>query len=168
MNIKTIVLPLVLIGISILGYSQILDHQAISSLGGSVSGSLPASYTAGGNVITTASSQSIVITQGFEQPLPADFPVGIAGKQPDGMTIRVWPNPVSDLVTIQVSYDKPLNFNITLYNQSGQAVRTTKAKNQANTSVTSLDLSLLPPGTYIMNLSSEDGNMNSTYKVVKK
>ena len=168
MNIKTIVLPLALSWLSVLSYGQILDHQSISSLGGSVSGSLQASFTAGGNVITTASSQSIVITQGFEQPLPADFPVGIASRQPDGMTVRVWPNPVSKLVNIQVSYDKPLNLNITLYNQSGQAVRTTKAENQANTSVTALDLSLLPPGTYILNLSSEDGNMNKLFKVVKK
>jgi hypothetical protein len=74
--------------------------------------------------------------------------------------IRVYPNPLKNMVTI----DTNLNIdNITIFNQLGQNVMQVKGENIINKKV---DLTTLTTGLYFMNISAED--KTQSIKIIKE
>lgn len=71
-------------------------------------------------------------------------------------TFKVYPNPTNGIVTIQS--DSEIE-NITIYNQIGQLISTTKKSD--------IDISALPAGIYMMQIKFENG-FTATQKVIKK
>jgi len=73
--------------------------------------------------------------------------------------LRYYPNPVTDVITLE--YNKTIS-SITVYNLLGQKVIT----KEPNISNTQLNMSSLPAGSYIIRISS--GNEYGTIKIIKK
>lgn len=74
--------------------------------------------------------------------------------------IRTYPNPVVDKVFFNLGSNEEAN--ITLYNVIGSKVATAKLTKDAN----SMDLSLLPAGTYVWQFADANGNVIKTDKLI--
>jgi hypothetical protein len=85
-------------------------------------------------------------------------PVSIASITNDG-TLKVYPNPVIDVLNLTSSHEIGL---VTLYNLTGQMV---KLEN-VNTSTAQINFAGLPKGLYILKVQSSFEV--STYKVILK
>ncbi len=166
---KTIFLFINILLLSIPSFSQSIDHQVIGSTGNyKDAGPVKASSTTGETVIGTLGTSTLVVTQGFQQPLPSDFQVGISNKVPEGIKINVYPNPTMDKVTLEFSLTVSFNIVIKIYNESGQLVYSKNELNIQNHSKQELDFSKLPTGYYFIQVRSTDGKLNQGYKVQKK
>lgn len=101
------------------GFSQVqLERQVIGSAGTSASqGNLQLEYTVGEAVVTTESSGSIILTQGFNQP--GDISIGF--EAPDyGLSINAFPNPTSTSLRLEVEKRAEETFDVVVYNELGQ------------------------------------------------
>ena len=77
----------------------------------------------------------------------------------DDSRISIYPNPVSDILTIQGDLDL---FKIELYNTVGRLVRSV----QANHNIHNMEVSSLPAGVYILKIINRDSNQMKTQKLV--
>jgi hypothetical protein len=147
----------------------VLDHQVISSAGNYMDGGLiKASQTTGEAVVGTFVTSNLIITQGFEQPLPTDIPVGIKNTQPEGTKISIYPNPTMDKVTLEFFLTTSIRIVIDTYNETGQLVYQSDVLNIQNNSKQELEFSGFPAGSYFVQIRSTDSKLNQVYKVEKK
>ncbi len=79
--------------------------------------------------------------------------------------LKLFPNPASDEATIQFNFNETLDLNVRVFNNLGQVVIESEVKEmQAGT--TQLDLSNLPSGMYMVQIT--DGENNYTEKLTVK
>ena len=151
-------------------FSQvILDHQVISSTGSyNNTGSINASSTTGEVVVGTSITANLVVTQGFQQPLPTDIIIGMKNVEPEGIKINVYPNPTMDMVTVEFSLSVAIKIVIDTYNEAGQLIFAGNELNVENHSKQQLDFSRLSAGDYFIHIKSTDGTINQCYKVLKR
>ncbi len=71
---------------------------------------------------------------------------------------NIYPNPSSNAVNINVSIVKPVEFNISILNQLGQIVLTTKENLQTGNNIISLEVSQLEMGFYTVLINSSDNS----------
>lgn len=128
--------------------AQSIERQVIASGGGSFSGSVLVDWTIGETVVATATTGSVILTQGFQQPPSASLNT----KTPDAAGIKAWPNPSPGMVTL--SWEQmPGDAAIQLYNATGALVYSGnwRAGEQLN-----LDLGAYMPGVYSLRMVSGD------------
>lgn len=128
--------------------AQSTERQVVASGGGSFSGSVLVDWTIGETVVATATTGSVILTQGFQQPLSASLNT----KTPDAAGIKAWPNPSPGMVTL--SWDQmPGDAAVQLYNATGALVYSGnwRAGEQLN-----LDLRTYMPGVYSLRMVSGD------------
>lgn len=77
--------------------------------------------------------------------------------------IQISPNPFNDILNIQLS-DLRANYELTILNTKGQVVLRSNLLAQGKTTI---DLSHLTDGLYMISLLNNHTNTNSTYRVVK-
>ncbi len=156
----------ILVGLSVLlfllsrgspAFSQTVTPQVVASCGADTYiGSTQLSYTVGEPVIQTLSIGTNYITQGFQQP---DYGVivGVADIQLPS-DIRVFPNPTTDQVTVQVGNQE---FTAEVYSTSGQIV----VQAQKCSGSTQISLRDLPSATYFLVLTGTKRYSISLIKV---
>jgi len=86
--------------------------------------------------------------------LPTTFlPNGISEKQqsPDAVGISLYPNPASDVVSINIANRKSENYTLTIYDISGRIIHTEKVKQLQ----TQINTSKLSNGMYMLEIKSE-------------
>ena len=89
---------------------------------------------------------------------------------PDGISssiykqIDVFPNPSTGVFNISSKTTAIENFNIKVYNLVGEVVYN---ENTTNTTNTSIDLSQLPVGTYVLNIETSNGTYREKISLVK-
>ncbi|HMH32747.1 MAG TPA: T9SS type A sorting domain-containing protein [Puia sp.] len=71
-------------------------------------------------------------------------------------TLRVFPNPASNFVSVTLSSDMTADLTIRLINQSGQVLHEKKLSHAAGTTV-SIPVQNFPQGNYILQMSGADG-----------
>lgn len=76
-------------------------------------------------------------------------------------SLAVFPNPATDQITI-AGLDANKQFNANLIDLSGRTVLTQLVSNGAST----IDVSALAPGVYVLNVSDEDGTRSGVQKIV--
>ncbi len=82
--------------------------------------------------------------------------------------VKAYPNPVQDVLNINVSVDKPTTLLLTVTNLYGQKVYTSRAQSNTTTANYSVPMSNQPAGVYIYHISNEDGTTLRTGKVIKQ
>ena len=146
-------------------YSQQLDRQVLVPVAGLASGgSVNYSQTVGETAIVIVSCTDFLLTQGFQQPGIKVSPE----KQPAGSGVKVYPNPVSDYLTIELFGNESRTFRIDIINISGTVVFTDKKvftdqfwfKEPYN-------IEKLIIGLYLVRIMSEDDIIYQTFKIEK-
>jgi hypothetical protein len=143
---------------SIIAVGQPLE--VISSAGDYFdNGSGSISFTIGECLISTENSATLILTQGFQQPIVVVEPNSI-NKALD-FNISVFPNPVQEHVILKVEVSNGLHY--LLYDIKGALIE----RNQLHSAETEIDFSQLGPSTYILKIF-KNTEAARTFKIIKK
>jgi len=160
----------VLILLSLLGctsfvYSQQLSHQVLVPLAGvTTTGSLSYSQTIGETAIEIFESDDCVFTQGFQQPC-IKF---TKENPPPGVGVKVYPNPVSDYVNVELFGDVSRSIRVEIINISGTIIYTeTITFTEKYWFVRQIPAEKLSNGFYFVRIVSSDGIVNKIFKIDK-
>lgn len=144
--------------------AQNLDTKVIASSGESFEGnSMQIDWTLGEVAITTIGNSSGQITQGFHQPsytftnineLPSDL-----GK------IKVYPNPSSDRIEMELDFDVNRTVKIQLMDMNRRLILEKKANGNHISEV--FNIATLPPANYLINFIIDSNQYLQTTKIQK-
>lgn len=146
-------------------YSQGLSNQVIVPVAGlQTSSKVHYSQTVGEAAVEVIGSSEYVFTQGFQQP-------GIKivkENPPPGNGVKVYPNPVFDLVNIEMFGNVTRTFLIDFISISGTIIRSEKFEFKDQYwfcqpfSVTDYSR-----GLFLIRIKSTDGSINRVFKIEK-
>jgi hypothetical protein len=140
--------------------NYICAQEVISSSGSSFQNSTnQLSWTIGEPVIETFSAGQSVITQGFQQSKLTVTAIDQITENLYGL--KVYPNPVSSELTIEVSDVK--KFNLSLFDLNGKLL----IQKEVEKSVETVDMLNFIPGSYFLTVCSGSGKHLQTFKVIK-
>lgn len=146
-------------------FSQQLSHQVLVPVAGLASGgSINYSQTVGETAIVIFTCTEFLFTQGFQQPGIKISPE----KPPQGSGVKVYPNPVTDFLTIELFGNETRTFRIEIINMRGTIVITDKKElNDQFWIKEPYNVGNLIKGLYLVRIMSEDGIINQTFKIEK-
>lgn len=161
---KTIVCIIALL--PMLAIAQSLERQVIGSAGDYSTGAgISLSSTVGEAVIETATSGSIILTQGFQQP--DGDPVGIEIPE-TGLSITAFPNPTGGAIVIEFESLQSEYVYLTVVNMLGQQVinplshHATEGKTYLE-----IDLTKQAAANYFLKLSNKEADWVKTIQIQK-
>ena len=79
--------------------------------------------------------------------------------------VRVFPNPTSDYIRIDMNLDRPQQVNVYLTDVSGKLLTMTDRSNFLNGTI-EVDVQSIPAGTYFLNITSPDGMRTEKISIV--
>jgi hypothetical protein len=146
-------------------FSQHLSHQVIVSAAGVIStGVINYSQTIGETAVQIIENSDIVFTEGFQQPgikISSESP-------PPGNGVKVYPNPVTDYVNIELFGEVARTFKIDLINLTGTIVRTEKLVFPGQFwHIQQVSVEKLGRGLYFVKIVSDDGLISRIFKIEK-
>jgi hypothetical protein len=142
-----------------------LSLQVLVPLAGLYSdGSISYSQTIGETAVEIISCSDYIFTQGFQQPL-----VKVSSEtRPEGNGIKIYPNPVTDFVTIELYGESAKTFRIDFINLAGRVVRSSRVEFSDNFWFKEpQNIKDLISGFYLIRIKSEDGMISRTFKIEK-
>ncbi len=155
-------------------FAQVLERQVIGSLGSyNAAGSLQVSSTVGEAVTPTYTQATLVVTQGFQQPVSTKTDIdsfsvtGVPGIMPDGDVITAYPNPAMDQVVLDIRLNGKQDLGITVYNALGQQMADGLQLQVSGPALQALHFHAYAAGTYFIVIRSTDGKLNHSIKVQK-
>ncbi len=122
------------------------------------------SYTIGEVVIPTLSSANYVFTQGFHQPEQTRI-VSVGDPDLTDWNILVFPNPVSEDLTVRYSPDKGSMLSATVVDLIGRVILTDQPMFDPNGTV--LDCRLWQPGVYFVILTDPVSRATAMTRVIR-
>jgi hypothetical protein len=145
--------------------SQQLSHQVLVPVAGVVfNQSVSYSQTIGETAVEIVSCSGFVFTQGFQQPgikLSSERP-------PAGNGVKVYPNPATDVVKVELFGEISRAFRIELVNISGTIISSEKISFSGDFwHIRELPVKELVKGFYFVRVLSEDGIINRVFKIEK-
>ena len=128
-----------------------LQKGVISSTAGSASNSTTnAGVTAGQPVIGTVSNSQMIANMGFWTPGTASA-AGVATAVNMQLAVNIYPNPVSDVATANITLASASNLDVELFDVNGIEVKSVFTGNSRNgVRSFNIDLSGLASGSYIL------------------
>ena len=146
-------------------FSQSISHQVIVPVAGlQTSGNVHYSHTVGEVAVEVFSSPDLNLTQGFQQPgirLTKENP-------PPGNGVKVYPNPVTDFVTLEIFGTGTRTFHIEFYSISGTILRTDKFEFiDQYWFCQQFSVENISKGLFFIRIISTDGLINRTFKIEK-
>ena len=146
-------------------FSQQLSHQVLVPVAGVASdGTLNYSQTIGETVVEIVSGSDYIFTQGFQQP-------GIKlseEKAPPGNGVKVYPNPATDYVRIELFGEVARSFLIEIMNITGTTIRSKRLVFPTQYwNIEELPVHEMMNGIYFIRITSEDRLINRTFKIEK-
>jgi hypothetical protein len=159
------ILGLFIVVVSANSYSQQLSHQVLVPLAGIASDkNLNYTQTVGETAVEILECSDYVFTQGFQQPgikLSVETP-------PPGTGVKVYPNPATDIVTIELFGEKARTFKIEFLDITGTVViNARKVFNEQYWQKEQIDIVNLIRGFYLVRITSEDKIVNRSFKIEK-
>ncbi len=164
LKVPGIVMPLIMASWTSV-FSQQLSHQVLVPLAGIVSDSkVNFSQTVGETAVEIVGCYDFIFTQGFQQP-------GIKfsqGEQPKGTGVKVYPNPVTDYVTVELFGESARDLIIEFIDITGTVIFTDKkAFNSQYWLKEQYNINTFIRGFYLVRVSTDDGFLNRTVKIEK-
>lgn len=147
--------------------AQSISNQVIGTTGNfSFASGVSLSATAGETFIETFSSGNNILTQGFQQP--NDNGVGIIELKENNFSVKIFPNPTSDFLTIQYHSDNREEFSVSLYDLLGRKLNLIKNQIQnGNEFSISFQLKQLPSACYFLTIENVNGETKKTFPIIK-
>lgn len=152
------------------GYSQVSLSQSVISSTGSFYSTSNAnySYTAGEIAVATQSSSSIVLTQGFHQPLASTTTTVIPQYTDGNFSVNVFPNPTLGSFSIEIVTEEETDLTIVVVDILGKLCGKVNQVNQfEGRSIYKCELNRFSSGIYFVKVSSKDDKYNKTIRVQK-
>ena len=145
--------------------SQGLSHQVIVPVGAvQCTPAIHYSQTIGEAAVEVFSGPDMILTQGFQQPgikLKTEVP-------PSGNGVKVYPNPVSDFVNIELFGTGKRIFVIDFFSIAGTIIRTEKIEFSDNYWLCQpFCVENYSKGLFFIRIISTDGVFNRTFKIEK-
>ena len=155
---KTILLLL----LTISGYSQRLHHQMFSSQGGTSRAyeGITVRQTIGQQSVTGTKNGNVIVQQGFQQSF---WHKHVATNTP-GLSIATYPNPFESVINFQFSELIESVVQISVFDVQGRLVFSTTLP--LTTTLLTIDLPVLSHGEYLVRLSGN--KINYFTKIIKK
>jgi len=144
--------------------SQSLTPEAIFSASGNLSNNYAQiSWTLGDTQTKTYSIDNLIITQGFLQSSLAITNV-ISLADNEKINLKVFPNPVSDILNIKYTAEKETKVSFYLYNLQGSLLfsKEVDAMNYTET----ISFNRFESGTYLLKAVSADKSYVKTFKIL--
>lgn len=149
-------------------FTQSLSPTVIASSGEYFSsGGLTVSWTLGELAVETLATGSIILTQGFQQPLE------IAG--PDAMDenqmvweIKSYPNPVKDKLTLAVKFEVEVDLTYEIFDLTGKKVWISQQRNMPAKYDFTIDMTFFQKGMYLLKVCSDDQRIHTIIKILKQ
>lgn len=140
------------------------DLKIISSAGGSTElGSLTLDWTVGEIATLSIQSASNLITQGFHQPVLKV--TAIEELESAIGEIKVYPNPTSDFLQMELEFHRIRSVRIDMYDTGGRNVRSAEATGRLISQ--SIQTHGLPAGNYILHFLIDGNQYRKTLKIQK-
>jgi len=140
----------------------ILQAQEVVTTSGSYGSSASAkvTWTIGEPVTETLTGTNSILTQGFNQ---GDLIITVI-KDPElpGLTVKAWPNPVSDHLTISVDDANLDNLNYILFDIGGKVIRQNKLKGVQS----EIPMGNLAPSSYFLKIYQNNTEI-AIFKIIK-
>ena len=157
---------LILFTIFILGLVQttgLQAQEAIPASGSIASGSGGSvSYTIGQLFFNTGTGINGSVAEGVQQPYEISVMVGIEEADGINLTCRAFPNPVTDLLILEVEFLDNEKYFFQLYDMWGRLL-----VNKNLTDIrTTIPMQDLPPTTYFLNVTVNQ-KVVKTFKIIK-
>jgi hypothetical protein len=166
MNIRCIITATVLSLMCSYSGAQIISRALTSVTGGSSeAGGYYLSWSVGEAVDSTIFGNMRFLTQGFQQPSL----INLDNSDPDDPfdAVDVFPNPVSDLLTVSFRIRELNNYYVNVYDVTGRLLISKKYKNLTS-SDKYLDFSYFNKGLYLVHVfSSSIRKMDRVFKIEK-
>ena len=163
---KQLVFLLIICTAVLLQAQPSLSPQVISSSGDYLdNGTISISYTLGELAIATLEAGSLVLTQGFQQPLQ----IGTFTRETPDMNwqVKAWPNPVLKELNLQISSEIQKDLFIETFDLSGRLHLSQKIETPISSEPYTLDFSGLDLGVYFVKIRTADYSMLEIVKIQK-
>jgi hypothetical protein len=143
-------------------YGQSLEQYVIGSAGNfnSTSSGTSLSWTIGEPLISTESSSTAILTQGFHQPLVVT-PLSTNLNLNQAIDLQAFPNPTLEKVTLKKETNTVLKAE--LLDILGQSIGHYSLVEEQTT----LSLETLPAATYLLCIRALNGQIIKTFKIQK-
>ena len=164
---KKIILIIAITGSSSL-FAQNIERQVIGSTGGTASsGTIIVTSTVGETAITTETSSSLILTQGFQQANASSTSIEeITAKA----NYSLFPNPTTDIATLKITAEN-LNSSATvkIFSIAGKLISTQSLSLSSGVESTlQLDISNRAAGAYIVRITDSSSNLSKTRRLIKQ
>ncbi len=159
---QSLTLVFLLIFLSMTTEAQRLSRSVIGTTG-SINEQL--SYTVGESVIETATSPTIVLSQGFQQP---DRLIGtFVNPFGENTSFSLYPNPTRSTLILEVDTSRPFSLVVAFIDARGREVLQRQNLAVEGASQMQVDVRGLASGSYTMMLLLEDGQMAKSFRFQK-
>jgi len=163
--------PIVLLGAALLfggmSYAQSIAPQSVNSAGTKMSqnnGSL--SFTLGElAVLTQTDSDGNTLGSGFTAGATVTT-VSIQEPNVSVLSVKVFPNPTTELVNIQINYSSLEQVIVSINDLQGKEVYNGKYAGISNT--IGVNITSYVSGTYVLSLKNKNNEVLGTYKIIKQ
>jgi len=137
--------------------AQVTLAPSVIAAGGGYaeSDNISISWTLGELAVSTLTGNSMMLTQGFQQPF--DIGVGIDENELS-RDISAYPNPVGDELRIRFNIEKPGNFLIEIQDVTGRLVSQEQRKQVNPGDIILLNTASYTNGIYFLKVSTPDHN----------
>lgn len=147
----------------VIGLSTIQAQESISTTGGDVFGNDGSvAYTIGQVVYTANISTTGNVSQGVQQAY--EVYVMRINNIKSNLAITVFPNPVTENLTLQINDYKNEKLFYWVNDMQGKILN----KNQIMTYQTQINTTTLPSATYIINVVNQENKIIKSFKIIKK
>ncbi len=137
-------------------------QQAFTAAGGGASGSGgTAAYSLGQIVYTTNTGVAGSVAQGVQQPYEISIVLGVEDHQ-ISLNMKVYPNPTSDFLILNVGNFDLSTLNFEIYEVNGKLLERKKITSSTET----ISLENLPSSTYFLKVTSNNQEVK-TFKIIK-
>lgn len=152
---------------SLFSSAQSLSPSVIASYGKwSDNGGFTLSATSGEMMIQTFTGGINILTQGFQQP--DEKTVGIQELNTDGFSIKIFPNPTSDLVTVSLQSSNADSYSVVMYDLLGRKLALPGTFEQSSSQLQqTFNLSQLASATYFLCVINTQGEIKHSFKIQK-
>ena len=146
-----------------LGLTGLHAQEAILATGGEASGSGGSvSYSVGQVLYTTNTGTNGSVAEGVQQPYEISVVVGIEQAKDINLICTAYPNPTTDLLTLEVEIAANENLFFQLYDMMGKLLVCKKLIDIKTT----ISMANLAPATYFLKVT-DNQKVVKTFKIIK-
>ena len=123
-------------------------------------------WTLGESFVETVTTSDAMYTQGFQQPILTIERIDLESISKQSLDLVIYPNPVEAILHVHFRSEHNKKLHMSMYDVTGQLIQhSTTSETEDHTTV---DVSNLSTGVYLLKFSNTDGSLLETHRVIKQ